>query len=321
MFCLRYTLVLQKTYILLLICVSIFITHANCTDISSTPLQGISTHTPVRFPHIKMLTFSDSAFKQYSQDVSENYMLLAKKQQVFTSIYTYTATEKDTILSIAARCNIPYDAIVTLNSIAFIDSPLIGKTLFLPTSAGLFISEKPQTPLEFLLKTRYSDSEGFNSFQLASSSFFYIPDARFSPTERTFFTDSTMIPPLAAGVISSSFGMRISPFTGENTFHNGTDIAAPRGTPVFASKSGIIANAGVDNIYGNYVIIQHDNNTQSLYAHLDSFFVATGDITEKGVQIGTVGSTGLSTGDHLHFEIRIGRQAQDPSSIIKNFWQ
>ncbi len=274
-----------------------------------------------RFPTIKSLTYSDAVFKQFSQEVSDNYLLLAKNENPIPSIYTYFPTGNDTLLAIAARCNIPYESIATLNNIAFIDSPLIEKELFLPTFAGLFIAEKPQTPLEFLLKTRYSISSTNMEFQLASFSFSYVPSAKLSPTERAFFTDSSMIPPLEVGIISSSFGMRISPFTGEQTFHQGTDIAAAIGTSVFATKSGIVSYSGWDNIYGNYIILQHDNNTQSLYAHLDEFFVFAGEVIEKGAIIGTVGNTGLSTGPHLHFEIRIGRKAQDPSSLIKNFWQ
>ncbi len=291
-------------------------------DISSFIPNDVENTRVVRFPTIRTLNFSDSAFKQYSQEVSENYLLLAKKENPLTTIYTYTATENDNLLAIAARCNIPYETIATLNNIAFIDSALLGRSLLIPTSTGLFIPEKPTTPLEFLLKTRYSSSStNYSSFRIGTSLYSYIPGAKLSPTERAFFTDSSMIPPLETGVISSSFGTRISPFTGENTFHQGTDIAADIGTPVFASKSGIVSYAGVDNIYGNYVIIQHDNNTQSLYAHLDEFFVSSGEIVEKGLQIGTVGNTGLSTGPHLHFEIRIGRRAQDPASLIKNFLQ
>ncbi len=291
-------------------------------DISSfLPNTADNTSTIQRFPTIKTLTNADSIFKQYSQEVSENYLHLAKDESPNITIYTYVATENDTLLSIAARCNIPYETVATANNLAFIDSAIAGKKLFLSTASGLFIAEKPQNPLEFLLKTRYSRSKGNNSFQLGLSLFSFVFGARLSATERSFFADSSMIPPLDEGIISSSFGMRISPFTGEQTFHRGTDIAAPRGTPVYASKSGMVAYAGVDNIYGNYVIIQHDNNTQSLYAHLHTMFVKTGDIAEKGMHIGTVGSTGLSTGDHLHFEIRIGSRAQDPSSIIKNFWQ
>ncbi len=290
-------------------------------DISSVAPKVPQISRSFRFPNIKILNYSDPLFKQFTQEVSENYILLAKKERPLTTIYTYTVTENDNLLSLAARFNISYESLATLNGVAFIDSVLTGKTLYIPSSAGLFIAEKPNTPLEFLLKTRYAKSEDYGLLQLDSGAYSYIPGAKLSPTERAFFADSSMIAPLETGVISSSFGSRISPFTGERTFHNGTDIAAPIGTPVFASKSGIVVYAGIDHVYGNYIILEHDNNTQSLYAHLDTFSVIAGEITEKGVQIGTVGNTGLSTGPHLHFEIRIGSRAQDPASLINNYWQ
>ncbi len=297
------------------------LTFTFCTEISSFAPNVPQNTQIVRFPKIKILTYEDPIFRQFSQEVSENYIVLAKKEQVHVNIYVYTVTENDTLFSIAARCNIPYETIATLNSISFIDSYIEGKELFIPTASGLFVAEKPQTPLEFLLKTRYSNSNGYSLFGIGSSRFSFIPSAKLSPTERTFFTDSSMTSPLEAGVISSSFGTRISPFTGEQTFHNGTDIAAPIGTPVFASKSGTVTYAGFDNIYGNYIIIQHSNSTQSLYAHLDTLLIKTGAIAEKGEQIGTVGNTGLSTGPHLHFEIKVGSRAQNPASLIKNFLQ
>ncbi len=276
----------------------------------------------VRYPLIRQMTNSDPVFLQYTQEVSENYKSIARNRKIDTYVYSYIATERDDLLSIAARCNIPYESIALLNSIAYIDSVLAGKTLLLPTNPALFIAEIPKTPLEFLLKTRYSSSEGFEKFSVGPTLFVLIPNARLTPTERAFFTDSAMIPPLEIGVISSSFGMRISPFTGEQSFHRGTDIAAPIGTPVYASKSGIVAYAGKYNpIYGNYIILQHDNNTQSLYAHLEDVYVETGEIVEKGLNIGTVGTTGMSTGPHLHFEILIGNRVQDPESLIKNFIQ
>ncbi len=309
----------KKLYLILLL---LFAFATVFTAKGLTTVSAQEQHEAVlRFPRMQVLQFSDSVFKQYSQEVSENYKLLAKQEDAITTIYMYTASENDNLLAIAARCNIPYETIASLNGIAFIDSVITGKTLLIPTSSGLFIPEKPNTPLEFLLKTRYSDNREFGAFQIGNNVYNYIPGAKLSPTERAFFTDSSMIPPLETGVISSSFGTRISPFTGEQSFHQGTDIAAPIGTPVYASKSGMVSYSGVDNIYGNYIIIQHDNNTQSLYAHLDEYFVFSGEIIEKGTNIGTVGNTGLSTGPHLHFEIRIARRAQDPASLIRNFLQ
>ncbi|WP_428771418.1 M23 family metallopeptidase [Treponema sp. HNW] len=271
------------------------------------------------YPRIKKLNFSDPLFKQYSQDVSENYKAAARGEKANMFLYTYKAEKNDDLLSIASRCNIPYETIALLNKLAFIDSSTAEKILYLPTCAGLFIAEKPVTPLEFILKTRYPETEGELRCTVNGVHYVFFPQGRLNPTERFFFADSGMISPLARGVISSAFGTRVSPITGRQSFHRGIDIAAPEGTPVFACKSGITAFIGVDERYGNYIILQHDNNMQSMYAHLKTVSVQTGDTAVKGAQIGTVGNTGLSTGSHLHFEIQVGGKAQDPSSLVKKF--
>ena len=270
------------------------------------------------YPRIEKLNTSDILFKQYSQEVRENYMAAARGEKVQFFLYTYEAQKED-LLSIASRCNIPYETIASVNKLAFIDSPLNGKTLYLPTASGLFIAEKPVTPLEFILKTRYAETEGRLSCTVNGMRYIFFPEGRLNPTERFFFADSGMLCPLAEGVISSGFGTRVSPITGKKSFHHGIDIAAPAGTPVFACKSGIVSVVGTDERYGNYIIVQHDNNTQSMYAHLNTAAVHKGEAAVKGAQIGTVGNTGLSTGPHLHFEIQIGGQAKDPSSVVKKF--
>jgi murein DD-endopeptidase MepM/ murein hydrolase activator NlpD len=90
--------------------------------------------------------------------------------------------------------------------------------------------------------------------------------------------------------------------------YNGIDIGAPAGTPIYASAGGTvvvaIANGGYNGGYGNYVVVQHPNGTQTLYAHMSRVSVGSGTSVEKGTQIGTVGNTGKSTGNHLHFEVR-----------------
>ena len=273
----------------------------------------------VVYPRIEKLNTSDILFKQYSQEVRENYMTAARGEKVRFFLYTYKAQKEEDLLSVASRCNIPYETIASINKLAFIDSPLTEKVLYLPTASGLFIAEKPDTPLEFILKTRYAETEGHLSCIVNGMRYIFFPDGRLNPTERFFFADSGMLCPVAEGVISSGFGTRVSPITGKKSFHHGIDIAAPKGTPVFACKSGIISVIGTDERYGNYIILQHDNNTQSMYAHLDSVTVRKGEAAVKGAQIGKVGNTGLSTGPHLHFEIQIGGQAKDPSSIVKKF--
>ncbi|WP_073069631.1 M23 family metallopeptidase [Phormidesmis priestleyi] len=105
--------------------------------------------------------------------------------------------------------------------------------------------------------------------------------------------------------ITSVFGWRVHPITGDSRFHSGTDLGAPMGTPVLAAYAGQVAFADLFGGYGLAVAINHNQGTQqTLYGHLSEIFVKPGDIVQQGMVIGRVGSTGASTGPHLHFEFR-----------------
>lgn len=104
-------------------------------------------------------------------------------------------------------------------------------------------------------------------------------------------------------MVSSYYGYRIHPISGENQLHNGMDIAAPAGTPVKAGLTGRVTSASYNDSYGNYVILEDSDGYEIRYAHLNSISVSAGASIEKGDEIGTVGSTGNSTGNHLHIEL------------------
>jgi len=110
--------------------------------------------------------------------------------------------------------------------------------------------------------------------------------------------------PLSRGTITSGYGMRFHPVYRTYRMHTGVDIAAPKGTPVLASDGGKVIFAGWKTGYGNCVVIDHGANLTSMYGHLSSISVKVGQKVYKGKTIGGVGSTGTSTGNHLHFEIR-----------------
>ena len=122
-----------------------------------------------------------------------------------------------------------------------------------------------------------------------------------------------MKPPLDFYWLSSDFGVRKSPFGGEQQFHKGIDMAAPEGTKVYACKAGsVISTVYMDKTFGNYIVIKHPNGLTSIYAHLSKIQVENGEKVTTGQQIGLVGKTGKVTGPHLHFEIRQGGKAEDP---------
>ncbi|HJG86794.1 M23 family metallopeptidase [Pseudoflavonifractor capillosus] len=118
--------------------------------------------------------------------------------------------------------------------------------------------------------------------------------------------------PTSCMTLTSAFGYRIHPITGRPHSHTGTDIAAPYGTPIKAVKSGVVTISEYGSSYGNYVVISHGDGTTSLYAHMSSRAASAGDVVSQGDVIGYVGSTGNSTGNHLHLEIRVNGSRVDP---------
>jgi murein DD-endopeptidase MepM/ murein hydrolase activator NlpD len=115
------------------------------------------------------------------------------------------------------------------------------------------------------------------------------------------------------GRISSGYGMRTHPIFRVRRMHHGIDIAAPHGTPIFAADSGVVVEAGYIRGYGNTVIIDHGGGVATLYAHCSTILVGVGQEVQRGQMIARVGSTGYTTGPHLHFEIRINGDPVNPA--------
>jgi TP901 family phage tail tape measure protein len=120
----------------------------------------------------------------------------------------------------------------------------------------------------------------------------------------------------AAGPRTSPYGYRIHPITGERKLHAGSDIGAPGGAPIHAARAGKVVFAGWNNGYGNYTIIDHGSGVKTAYAHQSRFAVRSGAQVQAGQTIGYVGTTGASTGNHLHFEYMLNGQRLNPGLII-----
>lgn len=118
--------------------------------------------------------------------------------------------------------------------------------------------------------------------------------------------------PLNSGRLSSAYGMRTHPVLGRRKRHKGIDLAAPTGTPVYATADGAIARADRSRTYGLVIYINHGAEMETRYAHLSKLLVADGQQVKKGDLIGYVGSTGRSTGPHLHYEVRVKGLAVNP---------
>ena len=139
--------------------------------------------------------------------------------------------------------------------------------------------------------------------------------ARMAALERALDGIPQVVP--AASEVSSTFGYRRDPFNGGGAMHNGIDFKGAVGSPILAAGSGKVVHVGWKGGYGKTVEIEHGNGMITRYAHMSRFDVELGETVEAGEKIGGIGSTGRSTGPHLHFEVRIGGKAVNPRKFLE----
>ena len=277
------------------------------------------------FPRIQKLDSRNVVFAQYQEEVLEANMEMVAGKNPLLNFYSYLTGPDDTLFTLAARCSIPIETLASANGICDVSGLKTGEELFLPTVSGIFIPEKSETTLEILLSQEFapllsgsiSESKRIE-IVLKGKKYTFLPGQRFSSSTRTFFLDSSFKLPLEKSTLTSDYGMRESPISGKWKFHEGIDMAASEGSPVFSCKGGFVEKTvNNDNIYGNFIVIKHDEGISSLYAHLKEIYVKKGDKVLSGEKIGSVGNTGMSTGPHLHFEIMKGKNKVDPKNFIK----
>ena len=290
----------------------------------------------LNFPVITRLDSRDTGFRQYISDVESNRRRLfrarGRPQETaeYLTIYQYTARHGDDLFTLAARCNIPYSALASLNRLSNPSSVEAGRPLLLPSCPGIFIPDGLDSDLEKLLgasrlaaPSAQDESVELKIYSAVNhaaggiQTFHFFPGADFTPTERAFFLNRRFRFPLQSFRVTSVYGVRENPVTGNITLHQGMDLAAPEGTEVFAAADGIVTVIAEDPIYGKYVIISHEDKWSSLYGHLQRVETVLRSNVKSGTLIGRVGSTGQSTGPHLHFELRQDGRALDPAGRLR----
>jgi murein DD-endopeptidase MepM/ murein hydrolase activator NlpD len=126
------------------------------------------------------------------------------------------------------------------------------------------------------------------------------------------------VTPVSSGWYSSNFGWRLDPFTGKSAMHEGVDYVVPQGTQIHAVASGMVVYSAMHPQFGNLVEIDHGNDILTRYAHASKLMVEVGQVVKRGELVALVGSTGRSTGNHLHFEVRFKGLAQNPIRFLQN---
>ena len=131
-----------------------------------------------------------------------------------------------------------------------------------------------------------------------------------------YFLTASMWSPVS-GLVTSRFGWRSHPVSGQNDFHTGVDIAAAQGTPVLAALPGVVEQTGYSESYGNFVVLRHSDNLRTTYNHCSEILAKEGEQLARGDRIALVGSTGISTGPHLHFEVEVKGLKADPLQALE----
>ncbi|HUX42171.1 MAG TPA: M23 family metallopeptidase [Rectinemataceae bacterium] len=272
------------------------------------------------YPELKSLGPEDPIFCQQQDQVEASYRsgsFSAKGADLV--LYRYRPPAGADIFALAARLSLPVETLATINRIDRAGA-LSGKdVLIVPSAPGIFIPLKPASDLEMLLS--YRNLAGAERIVLGTTEMWFLAGARFSQEERSLFLGRLFRFPLPRAVLTSGFGERISPITGRLSYHPGVDLAAPYGTEVYAAREGRVVYSGFDPVLGQHIIIEHAGGWSTVYGHLSLRFVRLNDEVTSGMIIGRVGSTGESTGPHLHFEVRNHGEAQDPATLVPRIGQ
>jgi murein DD-endopeptidase MepM/ murein hydrolase activator NlpD len=271
------------------------------------------------YPALGSLGADDFIYAQQQEQLARSYEALKSgKAMPELVIYSYTVRSAVDIFSLAARLNLPYETIATLNRLDRSRSFLPGERVLAPSVPGIFAPSAPGSDLDLLLSYRGSKEGYLVSVRAgkASSTLRFFPGSRFNAEERALFLGLLFRFPLPSGILTSGFGLRESPITHHMSKHAGIDLAAPSGTDVYAARDGRVTESGTSATLGEYVVILHDGSWSTVYGHLSKRLVRLNDKVESGMIIGNVGSTGESTGPHLHFEVRNRGEPRDPEPLI-----
>ena len=224
----------------------------------------------------------------------------------------YRVKKGDMIGYIADQFGITQDTIISVNNIHQSRLIQIGQYLKIPTMPGIVYTVRKDGETVASIAEKYEVSAGKCSRvnhidetkALAAGTSLFVPDAQLDWVTRQEINGDLFHKPLHARYwLSSAYGWRESPFSGKRSFHSGVDMAAPTGTSIYAALGGTVTSVGFNNVYGNYVIVTHHSGYKTLYGHMSAILATRGQYVDTNTRIGKVGSTGLSTGPHLHFTV------------------
>lgn len=237
---------------------------------------------------------------------------------------SYRVRSGDMISVIASNFGITEDTIISVNNIRSSRLLQIGTYLKIPSIPGILYTVRSDGETALDLADKYKiETEKLcavnkidENSPLSAGTMLFLPDAHLDwVTRQEINGDLFKKPVRARWYLSSAFGWRKSPFTGARSYHSGVDMACPQGTKIYAAMDGKVTSTGFNNVYGNYVIITHHSGYKTLYGHMSAIAAVKGQYVTQNSVIGYVGSTGLSTGPHLHFTVFKNGKQINPQNL------
>ncbi len=256
----------------------------------------------------------------------------------------YVVKQGDMVGHIAEKHHVSQDAIISVNKLRNTRSLQIGQLLKIPSMDGICYSWKKGETIEAIAQKYEINAEEIyavnglehstddttensdhvdekpalseKELRLTKADYLFLPNAKLDwATLQEINGDLFKIPLHRRFYISSRYGWRRDPFNGRRSFHSGIDMAAPRGTPIYAALDGRVVAATYSRVFGNYVIIRHHSGYKSLYGHMNTITVRYGQWVNRKTRIGTVGTTGRSTGNHVHFSVYKNGKSINPATV------
>lgn len=239
---------------------------------------------------------------------------------------TYRVKKGDMIGVIADDFGVTQDTIISINNIKQSRLIQVGQYLKIPSMPGILYTVKENGETAKTIAEKYEINAEKCAFvnsiaidhALSAGTSLFVPDAELDWTTRQEINGDLFKKPIRARYwLSSPYGWRDSPFnTGKRSYHGGIDMACGTGTNVYAALDGKVTSAGYNSVYGNFVIITHHSGYKSLYGHLSKITCKKGNFVYTNTKIGEVGSTGMSTGPHLHFTVYKNGKTVNPMSLF-----
>lgn len=229
------------------------------------------------------------------------------------SIVEHQIQSNETLYSISIEYNVSISTILDWNSNLSPNNLKIGQVILIPQPEGYIYEVKEGDNLTYIAKLFFTSVSDIVKANNLDTTTIFVNQKLFIPKSvvgKGFNNERNIIWPVY-GTISSLYGYRVHPITKEYSFHKGIDLAAPMGTPVFCVETGKVKFVGENGGYGLMVEIESSNGSY-VYGHLSKINVYEGQYVEKGEMIARVGNSGLSTGPHLHFEVKKADTNYDP---------